>query len=167
MTSATDSDRPGLTRRQALKRGAVVGAAAVWTVPAIQAVSLTSAHADSPSAPPPHNPPPHNPPANPPPTGHTPKPPTHPTHPAHPTPTKSGTTPAGSVPAGSIPGGGAVPVAKTSTGTLANTGLDLPLVPSVAVAAGMIATGIAAQAARSRPEPALQPITEDDPDEQD
>ena len=47
-------DRQAVTRRQALKRGAVVGGALVWTVPAIQAVSLTAAHADSPSAPPTH-----------------------------------------------------------------------------------------------------------------
>ena len=41
-----------MTRRQALKRGAVVGGALAWTVPAVQAVSMTSAHADAASAPP-------------------------------------------------------------------------------------------------------------------
>lgn len=41
-----------MTRRQALKRGAVVGGALAWTVPAVQAISMTSAHADAASAPP-------------------------------------------------------------------------------------------------------------------
>ena len=41
----------------------------------------------------------------------------------------------------------------TAGGELPNTGLSLPLVPTIAVAAGMIATGVAAQAAR--PTPAL------------
>ena len=41
----------GISRRSMLKRGALVGATAVWAVPAIQAVSMTPAHADTPSAP--------------------------------------------------------------------------------------------------------------------
>lgn len=146
MALATDGSGSEITRRQALKRGAVVGAAAAWTVPAIQVVSLTAAHADSPSAPP-ENPPPSRPPTNPPPytppntpptkppTGHTPPPAGHSTPPAS-------TPPA---PAGGGGGGG------VSTGELPNTGLSLPLVPTIAVAAGMIATGIAAQAARPQP----------------
>jgi hypothetical protein len=42
-----------LSRRQALKRGAAVGGALVWTVPVVQAVSMTAGHAVSASAPPP------------------------------------------------------------------------------------------------------------------
>ena len=46
-----DATSAGLSRRQLLKRGAVVGAVA-WTVPLIQVVGMSAAHADSPSAPP-------------------------------------------------------------------------------------------------------------------
>jgi hypothetical protein len=154
MTFATEGNRSGVTRRQALKRGAAVGAAAVWTVPAIQVVSLTAAHADSPSAPPPHNPPPSKPPENPPvnppaTTPHTPPSSATPT-----TPTGGGSVPP---PAGGAGGGGTVPGKHTTGGgQLAETGLSVPLVPTVAVAAGMIATGIAAQAAR-KPLPAYNP----------
>lgn len=42
----------GVSRRDLLKRGAVVGVAAAWTVPLVQVVSMTPAHADTPSAPP-------------------------------------------------------------------------------------------------------------------
>jgi hypothetical protein len=43
--------RRGLSRREVLKRGAIVGAATVWTVPLISAISMTPAHADTTSAP--------------------------------------------------------------------------------------------------------------------
>jgi hypothetical protein len=43
---------PAISRRDALKRGALVGGSLVWTVPVVQAVSLTAAHAENPSAPP-------------------------------------------------------------------------------------------------------------------
>jgi hypothetical protein len=43
---------PAVSRREALKRGALAGGVLVWTVPVVQAVSLTAAHAESPSAPP-------------------------------------------------------------------------------------------------------------------
>ncbi len=46
-----DTETSGINRRDLLKRGAVVGAAAAWTVPVLQIVSMTSAHADSPSSP--------------------------------------------------------------------------------------------------------------------
>jgi hypothetical protein len=36
----------GLTRRETLKRGAVAGAALVWTTPIVQALSMDAAHAD-------------------------------------------------------------------------------------------------------------------------
>ena len=41
-----------VSRRDALKRGAVIGGTLVWTVPVVQAVSMTAAHAESASAPP-------------------------------------------------------------------------------------------------------------------
>jgi hypothetical protein len=40
-----------LSRRDALKRGAVIVGALAWTAPAVQAVSMTAAHAESTSAP--------------------------------------------------------------------------------------------------------------------
>jgi LPXTG-motif cell wall-anchored protein len=51
---ATDAidDAQGINRRSLLKRGAVIGATAVWTIPVVQAVSVTPAHADTTSAPP-------------------------------------------------------------------------------------------------------------------
>lgn len=50
----------GVSRRDLLKKGAVVGVTAAWTIPLVQVVSMTPAHADSPSAPP--GPPTNNPP---------------------------------------------------------------------------------------------------------
>ena len=41
-----------MSRRDVLRRGAVVGGALVWTVPVVQAVSMQAAHAESASAPP-------------------------------------------------------------------------------------------------------------------
>ncbi len=41
----------GVSRRDLLKRGAVVGVAAAWTIPIVQVVSMTPAHADTPSSP--------------------------------------------------------------------------------------------------------------------
>jgi LPXTG-motif cell wall-anchored protein len=38
-----------VSRRQALKRGAIAGAAIAWAVPTVQAISVSAAHADSPS----------------------------------------------------------------------------------------------------------------------
>lgn len=45
----TATDPHGVTRRAALKRGALVGGALVWAAPAMQALHLTSASAQSPS----------------------------------------------------------------------------------------------------------------------
>jgi LPXTG-motif cell wall-anchored protein len=42
----------GIDRRALLKRGAVIGATAAWTIPIVQAISVTPAHADTTSAPP-------------------------------------------------------------------------------------------------------------------
>ena len=54
MLENTDERAVGaLTRRQALKRGAVVGGALVWAAPAMQAVSMTVADAASGPTPPP------------------------------------------------------------------------------------------------------------------
>jgi hypothetical protein len=41
----------GVGRRSFLKRGAVLGAAAAWTVPIVQFVATDPAHAETPSAP--------------------------------------------------------------------------------------------------------------------
>ncbi len=38
-----------LSRRDALKRGLVVGGAMVWAVPTVQALGMSAAHADAPS----------------------------------------------------------------------------------------------------------------------
>src|SRR5438128_1821615 len=50
MTDDDAVDQVGLSRRALLRRGAAVGAAA-WVVPLVQVVSMTPAHADTPSAP--------------------------------------------------------------------------------------------------------------------
>lgn len=55
-----ESQGTGFSRRQAIK-GVVGAGAVVWTVPAMQVISMTAAHADSPSVPgnpstPPQNP---------------------------------------------------------------------------------------------------------------
>lgn len=43
----------GISRREALKRGVVLGGAALWTVPAVQVLSITEAAAQQPSGLPP------------------------------------------------------------------------------------------------------------------
>ncbi len=48
MSKAGDEHAAGLTRRDALKRGAVVGGL-MWTVPVVQAIGITSANAAEPS----------------------------------------------------------------------------------------------------------------------
>ena len=53
--------RSGLTRRDALKRGAI-GGALLWTVPTLQTIGATRASADAPSSPPPPTSPPPPPP---------------------------------------------------------------------------------------------------------
>ena len=139
----TQSDVPstGLSRRDLLKRGAVVGVTAAWTVPLVQVVSMTPAHADSPSAPP-VNQPPVTRPENPPPLTTTAPPPTRPkTHSAPPhhsssahaavAPAASATTSAADSPA-------------TTTSVLANTGATYPVAPTVGVGAAAIALGAGA-----------------------
>ena len=43
----------GLSRREALKRGVVLGGVALWTVPAVQVLSITEAASQQPSGMPP------------------------------------------------------------------------------------------------------------------
>lgn len=145
----------GLDRRTALKRGALVGGALVWAVPVVQAVSLTAAHAENPSAPPPNNPPnnppeqpPNNPPNNPPGTNVPPNQPPTQGQPFAP------------------PAGSATPTPSGRTGQLAFTGPGLPVVPTVAVAASLIATGAAAQAVGRRRTPDGEPGPDYDQPEQ-
>lgn len=67
----------GVSRRQMLKRGALTSAVLVWTVPVIEVVGLSPAHAETASAPPP----PHGqPPTVNPPTGKMPPSKTPPSH---------------------------------------------------------------------------------------
>lgn len=47
--STVDMERGGITRRDALKRGVLVGGAVAWSIPAIQLIAMTSAHAERPS----------------------------------------------------------------------------------------------------------------------
>jgi hypothetical protein len=42
---SADHPRPGLTRREALKKGAVLGGALVWTTPLVQAIGMRPAQA--------------------------------------------------------------------------------------------------------------------------
>jgi hypothetical protein len=162
LNDARDSTAPaGLSRRALLKRGAVVGAAAVWTVPVISAVSMTPAHADSPSAP-----------VGPPPGGGggvtpidtgTPTPtsgiePTQaqrtPTPPA--TPTTSVTDPGDQTPTLGVSGISAVRepslgIAGVHTSrNLANTGTDTPIGPTLAVGAAAVALGMGTLVAARR-----------------
>lgn len=43
------NEATALSRRDALKRGLVVGGAMVWAVPTVQALGMSAAHADEPS----------------------------------------------------------------------------------------------------------------------
>lgn len=49
---STGAASAGYSRRDVLKKGAVVGGTLAWAVPAVQLISMTSASAESPSAPP-------------------------------------------------------------------------------------------------------------------
>jgi hypothetical protein len=144
----SDATSAGLSRRDLLKRGAVVGATVAWTVPLVQVVSMTPAHADSPSAPPvnppPTNPPPTNPPpvnpppTNPPVTAHHPAPPAAAHHPA---PQHAAAAPhAAGV--GSVPARG--PAAPAGGSALANTGATYPVAPTVGAGVAAIALGAGA-----------------------
>jgi hypothetical protein len=124
-------DEPtGIGRRSLLKRGAIVGAAAVWTVPIVSAISMTAAHAESPSGVPSGGG-----------GGGEVTPPVTPT-----TPPPSGsvepTTVASTTPAPAA-------AASSDTGSLAFTGVDVPIPATLGIATAAIALGAGALAASS------------------
>jgi hypothetical protein len=131
----------GVSRRDLLKKGAVVGVTAAWTIPLVQVVSMTPAHADSPSAPP--GPPTNNPP-----------PPPGSTIPVQPTDATSTATTQGSAPSSDAIGtGSSKPSSKpqsntpqgSATAQLPFTGSN-PL-PALGVGAAAVALGVGAIAA--------------------
>jgi hypothetical protein len=129
----------GLSRRSLLKRGAVVGVAAAWTVPLVQAVSMSPASAASPSEP-------NTPPTGGPTDGPSTRP--HPTEtPTTPTSATSETTVAttsSSADAASVVQNSS---ATDATGALAFTGTDMPVGPTVVAGIAAIAVGAGALAA--------------------
>lgn len=126
MTQFDSSAVPvGVSRRDLLKRGAVVGVAAAWTIPLVQVVSMTPAHADSPSAPPVQPPP-----ENPPPVVEV--PPSSPTH------SKTPHAPAASTPTTSSSG------SSQTGGQLASTGTTTPVAPAIGIGAAAVALGAGA-----------------------
>jgi len=113
------SSGSGMSRRDLLKRGAVVGAAAAWTIPVIQVVSMTPAGAATPSAPTViDNPPP-------------------------PAPEVKGSTET----KGSTVVADSAPVKATGSDGLAFTGPGAPVGSTVAIGATAIALGAGAVAA--------------------
>lgn len=151
MTVESQADTvPGVSRRDLLKRGAVVGVAAAWTIPLVQVVSMTPAHADSPSAPPG---PPTN---NPPPPPQTTIPVTPPesssndgssqakTSTAHPTKSKSETVAGGSN--------------TVSTSTLPFTGSNT--MPVIGIGAAAVALGVGAVAASQLGRKSDEPVAD-------
>jgi cytoskeletal protein RodZ len=132
----------GLSRRDMLKRGAVIGGL-VWTVPAIQAVTMSSASAAEPS------------------TGVGP----HQGHRPHPKPnTPPGTQSNSRVTSRSVSNAtsstsvsnASASGVSPSAGMLPHTGSDIPIGPTAAVGAGLVAAGVAATvAARRRAEAEL------------
>jgi hypothetical protein len=180
--SGVDVDN-SVSRRQALKRGALVGGALVWTVPLIQVVSLNQSQAEAASAPPGggHNPPPQH---EIPPVTHSVPPATHPAPPVttHQAPAPSAQTvvqhrtvgqhsqPTAPVSSGSVltnqTAAASGAVAPQAQGTLPFTGAALPVNKGIAAGAGLVAAGsMAAYVARRKPaEPASAegPATSED-----
>jgi len=136
----------GITRRDVLKRGAVAGGAVLWAVPVVQVIGMTASHAEAASG-----------------GGGTPT--------SHPTPTATGTggpapapTPTGTTPANVLPtelsqvptptvqgiSFEQPPPAVAPTATLPFTGAAVPVTGTVALGAGLVATGVAAVAATRR-----------------
>jgi hypothetical protein len=150
----------GATRRDFLKRSAIVGGA-VWAIPAVQMVSMSAAHADSPSAPsnpgtpstpgnpavPPGNPvvPPGGPSTELPPTGGAPI-----AQPAVLPATQPAVSPNTAVLGTQVQAAGA---------TLPKTGADFPVAATLALGAGLIVAGSAAVAS-SREQPATDGDTD-------
>lgn len=114
-----------INRRDMLRRGALVGGALVWTVPVVQSLSLTPAHAESPSAP------------------------GNPGNPGNPNvPAGPGNPPQAGAPQAGSPQGSA---AQATAGGLAETGAGVPVLGAVAIGAAAVAAGAAAIAITRRP----------------
>jgi hypothetical protein len=122
-------DGRSVTRRVALKRGAVVGAGLLWAVPAVQIVAMTQNSAEAASGPVSQPQPPG------PKTEVLPETFTRPT----PTPTVQG-----------INFEQQPPSATSPTAALPFTGAAVPVTGAVAVGAGLVATGAVAVAAATR-----------------
>jgi hypothetical protein len=130
-----------------LQKGALVTGAAVWTVPVVQMVSMTAAHADTPSAPP-QTPPQDNP------------PPTNPT-PTAPTTGSSGVDAINGTKGPDVvaktPVAKAAPAANKDSGALASTGASIgpPIVgaaAALAIGTGLVIAGSRKSAERESPE---------------
>lgn len=136
MTAQDQGDAvAGVSRRDLLKKGAVVGVTAAWTIPLVQVVSMTPAHADSPSAPPG------------PPTNNPPQPPGS-TIPVQPTEATSTATTGNS--SAAIGTGSSKP--QQSSAPQAATAAQLPFtgsnpLPAIGVGAAAVALGVGAIAA--------------------
>jgi hypothetical protein len=120
MNEGREVDEPnGVSRRDVLRRGAIVGAAAVWTVPLVQVVSMTAAHADSPSAPV--------------------------TRTTTGVEAASDTRPNSVNATGTQPASGGTPSGGTASGSLPFTGNDVPVIGTIAgVAALAVGAGLVA-----------------------
>jgi len=126
----------GVSRRDLLKKGAVVGVTAAWTIPLVQVVSMTPAHADSPSAPPG------------PPTNNPPEPPGS-TIPVQPTDATSTATTQGSAPSSSEAIGTQSSKPQQSSAPQGSATAQLPFtgsntLPALGVGAAAVALGVGA-----------------------
>jgi hypothetical protein len=117
----------GLSRRSMLKRTAVVGVAAAWSVPLVSAISMTSAHADSASSP-----------GVPPGGGGGQTIPSDTPTPSTSTPTTAPTT---AITTASSATHATTETNNSDTGALAFTGVDMPIGPTIAAGAAAIAVG--------------------------
>ncbi len=140
MTAQDQGDAvAGVSRRDLLKKGAVVGVTAAWTIPLVQVVSMTPAHADSPSAP------------SGPPTNNPPQPPGS-TIPVQPTEATSAATTGSSAPNSSAAIGTGSSKPQQSSAPQGATAAQLPFtgsnpLPALGVGAAAVALGVGAIAA--------------------
>jgi hypothetical protein len=155
----------GISRRQVLRAGAVVGAGLLWVAPVVSGLGLTAAHADSTSGttspPPPNSPPPNSPP---PPPNSPPPPPNSPPN-SPPVGQPVGLT---SPPAAVLGEQFTQPQASAvvPAAVLPFTGAAMPLKTATLIGAGLIATGAAAvTASRLREQPAESSAAPTDPDD--
>jgi hypothetical protein len=138
----------GITRRDVLKRGAVAGGAVLWAVPVVQVIGMSASHAAAASGggggggggggtttPTPT------------PTGTT---PTGGTPPTEVLPTELTQSPTVTPTVQGISFQQPPPPAVAPTATLPFTGAAVPVTGTVAVGAGLVATGVAAVAATRR-----------------